>query len=365
MVAPPVHELTLSMDASVADLLRCPTCVGPLTFVASTPGNDANDGAFTCRQCRATYPVTRGVPNFLPPEPVESLTQSESSFSAKWNRVADMYDEDTFNARFQREWYLNRYKWGNEERLRSFLADKRLVLDAGCGLGRDVRWYASLNPNCRVLGVDLSEAIFHGAAKASGLSNVAMIRGDLYNLPFAPGGFDFVASDQVLSNVSDPRAAVSSLWRHVRPGGHMAFYLYKRKAAIREFTDDHIRQTVTRLSTQAGWEACRPITELGKALSDLKVTVTIPSDVPLLDLKAGTYDLQRFIYYNVLKCFWNDRMSFDENNAVNFDWFHPQYTFRYSPDEVRQWAADLKMNVLVLDEDDASGISVLAGKDAL
>lgn len=351
------------MDASVAALLRCPSCRSSLTFSGQPENGRLLEGALSCVGCRTTFPITKGVPNFLPPEPEQSLAQSESSFSAKWNRVADMYDEDTFSARFQREWYLTRYKWQSEDRLRHFLASKPLVLDAGCGLGRDVRWYAGLSPDARVVGVDLSEAVFHGAAKASALGNVSMVRGDLYNLPFEPESFDFVASDQVLSNVSDPPRAVSTLWRYVRPGGHMAFYVYKKKAAIREFTDDHIRQTVTALSTEAGWEVCKPITELGRALSDLKVQFTVPSDVPVLGLKAGTYDLQRFIYYNVLKCFWNDSMSFEENNAVNYDWFHPEYTFRYSADQVRQWAADLGMNVVVLDEDDASGISVLAAKD--
>ena len=37
---------------------------------------------------------------------------------------------------------------------------------------------------------------------------------------------------------------------------------------------------------------------LGKSLSQIKKTVTISRNIPLLEIKAGTYDVQRFIYWN-------------------------------------------------------------------
>ena len=30
-------------------------------------------------------------------------------------------------------------------------------------------------------------------------------------------------------------------------------------------------------------------------------------------------------------------MSFDENNAVNFDWYHPQICFKYKIDQIKKW----------------------------
>jgi hypothetical protein len=166
----------------------------------------------------------------------------------------------------------------------------------------------------------------------------------------------------VLPCVAEPPAAVARLWSLVRTGGHLAIYVYRKKAPIREFTDDYLRERITTMDFARAWEACRPLTELGKALSDLNVEFELPSDIPELGMRAGRYDLQRFLYYNVLKMFWNDGMTFDENNLVNVDWFHPAFTYRHTPEEVEGWLRELGMNVLVFDTDDPSGLSVLAQK---
>jgi SAM-dependent methyltransferase len=348
------------MDLTRLDVLRCPECGGRLATA-----NGHGGANFVCGTCRRTYPIHEGVPIFLPPGLSQNLRQVQTSFSAKWNRVPDIYDDDSFGTRHQHEWYLTRYRWASEERLKQFLATKQVVLDAGCGLGRDIRWYASLQPDAVVIGADLSEAVFHARQKSARYSNVLVLQADLNNLPVAPGSVDFVACDQVLSNVDDPRRSLERLWSYVKPGGHLAFYVYKRKAAIREFTDDLLRARITKMDPDGAWDACSNITKFGRALSNLHVTFDLPADIPELELKAGHYDLQRFIYYNMLKCFWNDSMTFDENNLVNLDWFHPRYTYRYSVDEVERWTDELAMRVLVLDPDDPSGISVLAEKPAV
>jgi hypothetical protein len=138
--------------------------------------------------------------------------------------------------------------------------------------------------------------------------------------------------------------------------------VYKEKCPIREFSDDYLRDIVTKMSAPDAWKACTAITLLGKSLSDLGIDFDVPADIPELKIKAGRYNLQRFLYYNVLKCFWNESMTFDENNLVNFDWYHPAFTYRHSVEEIVSWTRDLGMKVLVLDEDDPSGISVLAQK---
>ena len=58
----------------------------------------------------------------------------------------------------------------------------------------------------------------------------------------------------------------------------------------------------------------------GKALSELSTRVTVP-DVPVIGLEAGEYHVQRLIYHLFLKCFWNPDLAFDENAAINYDWY--------------------------------------------
>ncbi len=89
------------------------------------------------------------------------------------------------------------------------------------------------------------------------------------------------------------------------------------------------------MSPDEAWDALRPLTRLGQALAELETTVEVPEDVPLLGIKAGRYDVQRLVYWHVAKLFWNPKMTFEENNHLNFDWYAPRYAHRQTEEEVR------------------------------
>ena len=82
------------------------------------------------------------------------------------------------------------------------------------------------------------------------------------------------------------------------------------------------------------WDMSKQLTVLGKNLSDLNVSVEVP-DIPSLGLKGGTYDIQRFIYWNFLKCFWNEHLGEETSVVTNYDWYSPSNARRYSEKEVR------------------------------
>jgi len=77
------------------------------------------------------------------------------------------------------------------------------------------------------------------------------------------------------------------------------------------------------------------MTHLGKALSDLKATVEIPVDSPLLGFQVGRQDVQRFFYWNVLKSYWNSSLDWESNVTTNFDWYHPLHVHRHAGEEFR------------------------------
>lgn len=91
------------------------------------------------------------------------------------------------------------------------------------------------------------------------------------------------------------------------------------------------------------------MTKFGKALSDLHIEFEVPEDIPALGMKAGKYNLQRFFYYHIFKCFWNERFNFDENNLVNFDWYHPAYAYRHTPEEVKTWFQKAGLELVHID----------------
>jgi len=85
--------------------------------------------------------------------------------------------------------------------------------------------------------------------------------------------------------------------------------------------------------------------ELGKNLSKLKKKITISKDIPILQIKSGTYDVQRFLYWNFLKCWWSGEVPFEQSVATNFDWYFPKYAYRHTQDEVRKWFQDSKLRI--------------------
>jgi SAM-dependent methyltransferase len=57
----------------------------------------------------------------------------------------------------QREWFLPLYGFASEEDFARFLSDKKIILDAGCGLGYKSAWLARLAPDSTVIGIDISD----------------------------------------------------------------------------------------------------------------------------------------------------------------------------------------------------------------
>lgn len=341
-------------------LLRCPRCPGRLALVRpAEQDSPLSEGSLRCARCGARYPVKGGVPRFVSSRGLDAATRrSQASFSAKWKKAPDYGTDSEATRRLQHEWYLRRYGFRSEQRLKRFLSDKKLVLDVGTGLGRDTFRYAALS-KARVFGVDFSSSVDEARKRVRDPARVTFVQGDALSLPFASGAFDFVACDQLLPNVSDQLRALRELRRVTAPGGHLAFYVYRRRGPMREFANDYLRERIGKMSPSRAWRECEAITELGKALSDLRATVELRHPIPLLGIEAGRHDVQRLLFYNFLKCFWNDSLTFDENNLVNYDWYHPPFTFRQTEEEVRSWLRDLGLRTVHLDRHEPSGISVL------
>jgi hypothetical protein len=133
------------------------------------------------------------------------------------------------------------------------------------------------------------------------------------------------------------------------------------KGPIREFCDDYLRERTTRMSVDECLRFSEAMTRFGHALSDLRVEIEVPEDLPLLEIRAGRYDLQRFLYWNVFKMYWNDGMDWTSNVVTNFDWYHPPHAHRHRPEEVRAWFDAERVAVERFDVVE-SGISVLGRK---
>jgi ubiquinone/menaquinone biosynthesis C-methylase UbiE len=93
----------------------------------------------------------------------------------------------------------------------------RRILDAGCGKGRFARVFAEQQPDARLHGMDISEAMLRYVAP--GIERCAA---SLTALPYASAAFDGAYATESLEHAVDIEAAVAELCRVVKPGGRIA-----------------------------------------------------------------------------------------------------------------------------------------------
>lgn len=277
--------------------------------------------------------------------------QTNEIFSDKWSQVNNKEDIGKLET-FQKEWFLKLYGFDSESHLSAFLSDKKLILDAGCGLGYKAAWFANLAPQALVLGIDYSDAAHLAARNYSHLSNLVFMKGDIANTGIKDGLFDFVVCDQVIMHTEDPERTFRHLAQILAKGGEFACYVYAKKALPRELVDDYFRKQTHNIPSEQMWEMSRQLTILGEALSGLNVKFVAP-DIPLLGIKGGEYDIQRFIYWNFLKCFWRDDWSRELCDATNFDWYSPSNARRYSQQEFLAMGSSTNLSVVFSHSEEA------------
>jgi SAM-dependent methyltransferase len=289
--------------------------------------------------------------------------KTNTTFSDKWRRFKQ-YGLEPEHKEFLFGWYCKKLGVPNLKSLKGFYAEKKRVLEVGPGSGFNTRFIAE---HCQgeVFALDVSDAALTTFENTRELANCCVVQADLMDAPFPDESFDFVIADGVLHHTPDTRAAVESLYKKLAPGGQFFFYVYRKMGAARVFTDSHIRQNFMPLSPEDCYAACEGITELGRELSRLNVTVTLEKPITVLGIPAGTHNVQRLLYYNFLKCFWNEAFDYQTNNMVNFDWYHPHNAWQHTDEEVEGWLKDLGVKTYRFNDANPNGISVLLTKPAV
>jgi SAM-dependent methyltransferase len=271
----------------------------------------------------------------------EAQAQTRDAFGFKWAK-RDTYESDAVTGNMRR-WLFERYCGDDPALLGRWLAGgRKIILDAGCGAGYSALLFFGEHLNRHdYLGIDISPAV--EVAKARFLEagfDGDFLQCDLLRMPVPEASVDLILSEGVLHHTDDTRNAFLALVRKLKSGGRILFYVYAKKAVIREFTDDHIREALRPLSDDAAWKALEPLTRLGQELGRLGVQIEVKEDIPYLGIKAGKLDIQRFFYWNVCKAFYRPDFTLEEMNHINFDWFRPQNCHRHTEQEVRSWCAE-------------------------
>jgi SAM-dependent methyltransferase len=132
-------------------------------------------------------------------------------------------------------------------------------LDLSCGPGAFVRALAAAAPGALIVGLDISRAMLEVAAqRASGYTNVVLVRGDAHALPFIDGAFGGVNNAGALHAYDDPELVFREIRRVLRPNGiyvgstfaeapSLLGRLAARAAGIRRFEPGELRAWLQRI----------------------------------------------------------------------------------------------------------------------
>ncbi len=243
------------------------------------------------------------------------MSDTAKSFGYKWDRWKDIcYSAPVMEE--IREEFIEMFElpgW----------AEPRSVLDAGCGLAR----YREFFPAGTIYqGIDLSTAAEIARKRYSDRPDTKIDRGDLMNLRrdrlHQP---DMIISVGVLHHLPNTEKGFMHLASLLKDGAELCVSVYSRKSQMREFLDDAIRRQTTKMSYEECFEVAAALAATGRELTKAKVMI------------AGM-SLQRFIYWNVLKCYHNEEFGDDYSECVMFDWLSPPYAHSHTGGEVRSWA---------------------------
>jgi SAM-dependent methyltransferase len=345
------------MRELLLELLADPVDGSPLELADAVSRDGEIESATLLGGGGRAYAVMRGIPRLVVGADPDQ-EQTRTSFAYKWSQ------RDSFGSEGMRRelhgWLFERYGFADAAAMRRYFGSRGRILDAGCGAGfatsawMDGSWSER---GAHWVGLDISDAIDVAQERLAGYPGTHFVQGDVSSPPFRNGAFDLIFSEGVLHHTPSTERAFAALVPLLAPGGELMIYVYRRKAPIREFTDDYVRGLLADLSPEEAWDALRPLTRLGQALAELGTEVEVPADVPLLGIRAGRYDVQRLLYWHVAKLFWNPELTFEENVHLNFDWYAPRYAHRHTEEQVRSWFGRAGLEITRLDAQ-AAGFTV-------
>lgn len=343
------------MKEKLLNFINCPVCGKNLTLkVFEEKNKEIKEGLLLC-SCSQFFPIIENIPriligdlrmiiyerfpdfflkykDFLPREKLNKEIKNDSlkkkriseSFSYEWQKFSEML----------KEWEENFNFYFKPLESSDLLKDK-IILDAGCGMGRYTYYSAKIAKE--TIAIDLSQAIDVAFYNNKDVSNVHFIQADIYNLPFRENFFDFIFSLGVLDHLPEPEEGFERLIKLLKDKAGILVYVYRSYSKntfhfyILRFVN-FFRCFTTKISFKLLYLLCYPIAILSYLI------FVLPYQVFIRKTNKINWPLRSYSDYP-FKVFLND----------TFDRFSSPIENRYSKEEISAWyqKAGLK-NVKIL-----------------
>ncbi len=204
------------MKPELLPRLRCPQSglpliIEPVTLVTGG-GGDIASGWLVSEDGRHRYPIRNSIPRFVPE------SNYADNFGMQWNHFAKTQLDSYSGHPISSDRFWNTTGWKPDE-LRG-----QWVLDVGCGSGRFAE--IALNAGAKVVALDYSSAADACYANLKHHSELHVIQGDVYALPFASESFYYIYSLGVLQHTPNVTKAFAALPPLLAPSGHLCADFY-------------------------------------------------------------------------------------------------------------------------------------------
>ena len=202
-----------AMKIAALDVFVCPACRSDLRLhAASRAGPEVLEGSLTCTAAGRVYPITRGVPRFVP------TGAYAQSFGHQWHWFREV-QMDSLNRTSESEAALRATTGWHDDEYRG-----RRLLDAGVGAGRFAERAAA--KGAEVFGIDLTPAIDAAYRNIGHLRNVHLAQADIFALPVrARHVRPRLLHRRPSSHARIRRPAFARVAETLAPGGKLAIYV--------------------------------------------------------------------------------------------------------------------------------------------
>ena len=221
------------MKLKLINLLACPKCKQELSCEAHK--KDENDGilegVLNCAKCGEDFPITNGIPRFVP------LDNYGSSFGYQWN----LFRKEQIDSHNGTDLSAKRF-WSETGWTKEFLKGK-WILDAGCGAGRFLD--VSSTSEAEVVGIDISNAIDAAKENLQGRENVHFVQASIYELPFKEEIFDACYCIGVIQHTPDPAKTMACLPKILKEKGQLAVTIYEKRKWFTRLHSKYLLRPIT------------------------------------------------------------------------------------------------------------------------
>ena len=307
------------MKLSIIFLLICPECKSELKLLSSTFDNqeEIETGILSCVNCKQVYPIRNGIPQMFTDTTRQKKTWE--SFSYEWLHYnGQLGDEKKI---FLEETQIAEKEWAG-----------KLVLDAGCGMGRFTK--VALELGAEVVAIDLSESIIRTKELSKMYDRLHILQTDLLSLPFREKIFDIVYSQGVLHHTPQPEKVFFNLVQLLRPGGILTIWVYGKAGGYKNFKTNPLKKE--RLHFKKILFLVWLVVFIRGLISNILRKVTTRLSYPLLYhfcyplVWLGRLPFIKYLTFSVHPN-WKVRLQ------ENFDWLSPEYQSHHTKEEVSSW----------------------------